>query len=193
VFVTNTAIVDAVIDAAPKTILDVGCGEGWLVRELGKVGINALGVDIVPDFITYAKQQGGGRFHVVSFEELSPDVLKERFDAVVCNFSLLGDESVCHVFRQASSILTPNGSMIVQTLHPITECGEGRYEDGWQEGSWSGFNDSFSDPPPWFFRTRESWEALFTKNGFTLSRILEPLHPKTGMPASIIFIGVSLN
>ena len=39
--VTNKAIIDAVLAQAPKTVLDVGCGEGWLIRELKKAGIKS--------------------------------------------------------------------------------------------------------------------------------------------------------
>ena len=69
--VTNKAIVDAVIERAPKTVLDVGCGEGWLVRELGKVGIDALGIDVIPELIEFAQTKGGGRFKLLSYEDLS--------------------------------------------------------------------------------------------------------------------------
>ena len=43
--VTNKAIIDAVISYSPSTILDIGCGEGWLTRELTIKGIEAWGVD----------------------------------------------------------------------------------------------------------------------------------------------------
>ncbi len=190
VLVTNTAIIDAVLKRQPKTVLDAGCGEGWLVRELGKAGINALGVDVVPELIEYAQKAGGGRFKSIAFEDLSNEVLKERFDVVVCNYSLLGYESVNNLFRQAPFLLNEGSSFIVQTIHPIAGCGEGKYEDGWREGSWAGFSDKFSDPAPWYFRTLETWKTLFLENGFKLSEILEPLNPKTKMPASVIFIGI---
>ncbi|MCK4704489.1 MAG: class I SAM-dependent methyltransferase, partial [Gammaproteobacteria bacterium] len=85
--VTNQAIIDAVLERKPATVLDVGCGEGWLVRELSKAGINALGVDVVPELIEVAEKEDGGRFRVLSFEALSVDNLKEKFDVIVCNFS----------------------------------------------------------------------------------------------------------
>jgi len=41
--VTNQAIIDAVISRAPRTALDIGCGEGWLVRALAERGIQTTG------------------------------------------------------------------------------------------------------------------------------------------------------
>ncbi|GJL56980.1 MAG: hypothetical protein NPIRA02_41120 [Nitrospirales bacterium] len=187
--VTNTAIVEAVIAQSPRTVLDVGCGEGWLVRALGQCGIDALGIDGVPQLIEHAMQEGGGRFRTLPYEVLSSDVLQEQFDAMVCNFSLLGHESVDHIFQQARFLLHKNGSLVIQTLHPVDSCGGGQYEDGWREGAWAGFSDTFRDPAPWYFRTLETWKALFAENHLVLSDPLEPLDPTTQLPASIIFIG----
>ncbi|MEW6490943.1 MAG: hypothetical protein AB1589_00095 [Cyanobacteriota bacterium] len=39
VLVTNSAILETVIELNPKTFLDVGCGEGWLCREFFSKGI----------------------------------------------------------------------------------------------------------------------------------------------------------
>lgn len=190
VLVTNNAILDAILQTAPKTVLDVGCGEGWLVRELGKAGINALGIDVVPELIDAATQAGGGRFKRLAFEELSADVMHEKFDVMVANFSLLGHESVEHVFQQAPLLLNTGGAFIVQTLHPVAGGGEGPYADGWRESSWTGFSDQFSDPAPWYFRTLETWASLFQASGLQLNELVEPLNPKTKNPASVIFTGV---
>ena len=53
--VTNQAIVDAVRRRAPRTVLDIGCGEGWLVRALAERGMRATGVDVVPALIEQAR------------------------------------------------------------------------------------------------------------------------------------------
>lgn len=188
--VTNKAIVDAVIGTEAKSCLDAGCGEGWLVRELGRVGIDSLGVDVVPDFIASAQIEGGGRFKVVPYENLYHDVIKEKFDAVVCNFSLLGNEAVVNLFEKVPFLLNPTGYFIVQTIHPVFACGDSDYIDGWREGTWSGFSNEFSNPAPWYFRTIETWKKLFLTNGFSIGNILEPMNKKTESPASIIFVGV---
>ena len=187
--VTNKAIVDAILSRAPKSLLDVGCGEGWLVRALANRGIDALGIDVVPAFIEFAQKAGAGRFRTLAYEDMSPATLNAQFDVVVCNFSLLGHASVHHLFQQVPPLLHAGGALIVQTLHPVIACGDEPYADGWRQGSWKGFSDSFTDPAPWYFRTVESWQALFVQNGLTLIKVLEPVNPKTNAPASIIYIG----
>ena len=164
--VTNRAIVDAVRSLSPATGLDIGCGEGWLVRALD-------GVD----------------FRVMSYEDIAGGQLDLQVDVAVCNFSLLGDDSVAGLFRAAPTYLKPGGTLVVQTMHPVVACGDAPYIDGWREGSWDGFNEGFTDPPPWYFRTLASWVRLFSDHGLQLRELREPLHPNTGKPASLILMG----
>lgn len=58
-----------------------------------------------------------------------------------------------------------------------------------EKGSWVGFNNSFTNPAPWYFRTLETWKNLFLKNGFALNKIIEPLNAATNKAASVIFVG----
>lgn len=187
--VTNQAIVDAVLEQHPKTVLDLGCGEGWLTRALAARKIEVFGVDVVPELIEQAEAAGGGRFEVLSYEAIASGKLNQTFDTVVSNFALLGQESVLGLFQTMPSLLNPKGCFIVQTIHPVVGCGDYRYEDGWRPGSWVGFSSDFSDPAPWYFRTLESWVELYSEAGFSLQEIREPLHPQTGEPESVILIG----
>jgi 2-polyprenyl-3-methyl-5-hydroxy-6-metoxy-1,4-benzoquinol methylase len=186
---TNRAIIDAVLSRSPRTVLDIGCGEGWLVRALVEHGISAIGVDAVPSLVDQAAHAGGGEFHVASYEEIAEGGLDVKVDVVVANFSLIGKESVEGVLRRAPALLERDGSLIIQTLHPLVATGELPYEDGWRHGSWAGFGSDFSDPAPWYFRTLESWKSLITQSGFGSIEVRAPLLPTTGKPASIIFIG----
>ncbi|MFV1980008.1 MAG: class I SAM-dependent methyltransferase [Rhodothermia bacterium] len=187
---TDQAIVDAVLRCAPQSVIDLGCGEGWLTRKLVDCGLQVIGLDVVPEMIEEARRAGKGDFRVLSYEEIEAGKLDLTVDVVVCNFSLLGKESVERVVRAASRLLNPQGALIVQTLHPLAECGEDAYQDGWREGTWAGISSDFADAAPWYFRTLESWVNLFVRSGFQLRELQEPLHPGTGKPASVIFIAL---
>ena len=186
--VTNRAILDAILGRSPNVVLDIGCGEGWLVRELAAHGVRAIGVDVVPELIQQATRAGGGEFHVASYEAIAQGQLRISVDVAVANFALLGKESVNDLIRYAPALLTPGGAMVVQTLHPVVATGDLPYQDGWRSGSWAGFSAEFTDPAPWYFRTTESWVKLLAENGFRVVELREPLHPATGKPASVIFI-----
>jgi 2-polyprenyl-3-methyl-5-hydroxy-6-metoxy-1,4-benzoquinol methylase len=186
--VTNDAIVRAVLDRDPQTVLDIGCGEGWLTRALVERGVHATGVDAVPALIEEAQRQGIGDFRVASYEDIAAGKLQMRVDVAVANFALLGKESVERLLASMPGLLTPGGAVIIQTLHPAVATGDGPYQDGWRAGSWAGFSESFSDPAPWYFRTLESWRSLLAHSGFRLVETREPVHPRTGKPASVIFI-----
>jgi len=189
--VTNRAIVDAVLSRSPRTVLDIGCGEGWLARALAEHGVSAVGVDVVPALIEQARKAGGGEFRISSYEDIAAGRLDVSVDLVVANFSLIGKESVEGVVRRAPSLLNSGGSLVIQTLHPVASCGDESYADGWRTGSWAGFSEEFSDPAPWYFRTMESWETLLADSGFRILETREPAHPETGKPASVIFIAES--
>ncbi|WP_333876797.1 class I SAM-dependent methyltransferase [Methylobacter sp.] len=186
--ITDQAILDAVLSRSPRSVLDIGCGEGWLARELAVANIHVIGIDVVPGLVEVALHAGDGDFRVISYEELAAGKLSVSVDVIVCNFALLGKESVEGVFSAARMLLNQPGLFIIQTLHPVMVCGDLPYRDGWREGSWAGLNPDFTDPAPWYFRTFESWTKLFVDSEFRLLEIREPIHPKTGKPASVIFV-----
>ncbi len=186
--VTDQAIIDAVLARRPRSVLDLGCGEGWLARALNEHGIAVTGTDAVLALVEQAREAGGGDFHALSYEDIAAGALALRVDAAVCNFSLIGGATVERLLREVPRLLLPGGALLVQTLHPRVACGDAPYVDGWREGSWAGFGDAFSDPAPWYFRTLESWAHLLADSGLRLAEQLEPVHPATSKPASVIFV-----
>ncbi len=185
--VTDRAIIEAVLDGHPGSVMDLGCGEGWLVRALADHGIKALGVDAIPELIARASE-AGGEFHVTSYDDIITGRWQRRVDTVVCNFALLGKDSVDKLVAALPSLLARGGRLIVQTVHPLVASREQVYEDGWRQESWSGFGRAFPAPAPWYFRTLASWIALFANSGWHVREMREPLHPATGQPASVIFV-----
>jgi len=208
--VTNQAIIDAVASVAPSRVLDIGCGEGWLARALSAFGMSVTGVDVVPELIAQAMAvsdlpaasatsagttpggttPGGTTFLVQDYASIADRQWRGGpFDAAVCNFSLLGLESVDSLIAAVPHYLERSGYLIIQTLHPVAACGAQPYQDGWREGSWQGFSGKFRDPGPWYFRTLESWRALLGRCGFDIVECREPRAAGTVTPASVIWMG----
>jgi SAM-dependent methyltransferase len=166
--ITDRAVIEAVLDTEPRTVLDLGCGEGWLARALVSHGIEVTGVDASPPLIEAARALGGATFLVAGYDELS---LETAFDTIVANFSLLDDRL---------PTLPPHRHLVVQTLHPAFAGGP--YEDGWRSETL----DGWQEPMPWYFRTIESW--MRTLAAYARVDIREPMHPERGVPASMLFI-----
>ncbi|MEH2105501.1 class I SAM-dependent methyltransferase [Nostoc sp.] len=190
VLVTDRAIIEAVVELEPRTFLDIGCGEGWLCRELWDRGFNGWGVDAITNLIESARCMGDVRFVVSSYS----DLLSQRFGSInqfscfICNFSILGEHALDDIAQAGQSLLESKGKIIIQTLHPHLVCGDSPYESGWRETSWTGIADESFHPAPWYFRTVESWIAEFHLRNYQLLKLLEPCHPISKKPASIIFI-----
>lgn len=188
---TDAAILEAITARSPRSVLDVGCGEGWLARELDARGIEVTGIDVVPHLVDEAWRAGGGEFHVMSYEALAAREREFDVDVMACNFSLLGKESTEAVFAAAARMLGASGSFVVQTLHPVGASGEGPYRDGWRDGSWDGIGSGFSEAAPWYFRTFGGWTRLFAAFGFRLLDIVEPTGSASSKPLSAIFVARS--
>ena len=185
--VTNRAILDTVKSLDVQSVLDIGCGEGWLVRQLSATGLRVSGLDVVPDLLAQARQLGPEPYYLMAYEALSDRNPVECFDLALCNFSLLGKESVEHLFSVLPGLLNAGGYFVVQTLHPAAD--EGESVDGWRAGSWAGIDGDFAEPAPWYFRTMASWFQLFEQAGLELVECRELVNPITDKVASLILVG----
>lgn len=191
--VTNDAIVKAILSCNPSSMLDLGCGEGWLLQAVAaaKPTTRFFGLDAI-DALTRqaATNNPGASVATASYQDIIngyPLPLAGGFDLIVFNFSLFGNELVESLLTHLHTWLARGGNIIIQTLHPFNTANDHPYTSQWLPGSWKGFSENFRQPAPWYFRTLENWLATFGKTGYTLSNLREPLHPVTGRPASILF------
>lgn len=185
---TNNAIVNAVLSYPSSTILDIGCGEGWLTRTLRKNGKQSYGVDVVPGLIENAIAKDGEYYEVHSYTELGEGVklMLPSFDVAVINFALIDKEDTEALIKSLYRYLTKDGMVFIQTLHPAAVTDE--YVSGWKEGSWNGMKRDFTKPYQWYFRTLGDWLKLFKEAGLYVIEIKEPVHPETKRPLSVIFV-----
>lgn len=188
---TDAAIVEAVLEGHAKRVIDVGCGEGWLARELAHRGCGVVGIDASETLIASARALGGARFEAMSYADLPAraDALGAPFDVAVCNFSLL-DEDLAPVLAGVRRVLAAQGRLVVQTVHPWIACGDAPYVDGWRVETFAGFGAGFVEPMPWYFRTLASWIERIAEAGFGVGRIGEPTDA-SGRPLSLVIVATS--
>jgi 2-polyprenyl-3-methyl-5-hydroxy-6-metoxy-1,4-benzoquinol methylase len=172
---TDKAILDAILQRTPKRLLDVGCGEGWLVRRIaGAAGCEAVGIDASRRLIRAAQAVDlTNRYEVLSYDDLlaGQDDLGDGFDVIAFNYALF-DEAAAALLGALKHRLSPGGAMIIQTLNP--RAMEAAENDAWRIEDFSDFEGRDWAPMPWFFRTVESWHQVIEDAGLTLRELSEP-------------------
>ncbi|QXI41552.1 class I SAM-dependent methyltransferase [Pseudomonas wayambapalatensis] len=185
--VTDQAILLAILGCQPERVLDLGCGEGWLLRALEGRGIEAVGVDGDRTLVESARAAGPTQVHLASYTQLiSAEVeIGRDYSAICANFALL-HQDIIPLLAALAPLLAPDGALVIQTLHPWSAAA-GNYQDGWRVESFSGFEGNW-EPMPWYFRTLSSWLTALDMAGFNLCTLQEPQHPQSPVPQSLLLI-----
>ncbi|QCI12165.1 class I SAM-dependent methyltransferase [Pseudomonas putida] len=185
--VTDQAILLAILGRQPERVLDLGCGEGWLLRALADRGIDATGVDGDAALVAAAQAAGSPRVHQASYAQLANDGVDvgSGYDLICANFALL-HQDIIPLLAAMKALLAPGGALLIQTLHPWSVA-NGDYQDGWREESFAGFSGDWQ-PMPWYFRTLASWLNALDMAGFGLLSLQEPQHPQSAVPQSLLMV-----
>lgn len=185
--VTDQAILLAVLSRQPGLVLDLGCGEGWLLRALTERDITAVGVDGDATLVEAARAAGSLQVHVASYDELVEQTVDigSDYDLICANFALL-HQDIIPLLATLNGLLAPGGALVIQTLHPWVAAA-GDYQDGWREETFAGFKGQWQ-PMPWYLRTLSSWINALDMAGFQLAGLQEPQHPQSPVPQSLLLV-----
>ncbi|WP_409262485.1 class I SAM-dependent methyltransferase [Pseudomonas putida] len=185
--VTDQAILLAILGRQPERVLDLGCGEGWLLRALADRGIEVVGVDGDRTLVDAARAAGAGEVHLASYAQLAEAKVHvgKDYDLICANFALL-HQDIIELLSAMRTLLVPGGALVIQTLHPWSVAG-GDYQDGWREESFAGFAGDWQ-PMPWYFRTLASWLNALDMAGLRLVSLQEPQHPQSAVPQSLLMV-----
>ncbi|MEN4827882.1 class I SAM-dependent methyltransferase [Pseudomonas sp. P39-UII1] len=185
--VTDQAILLAILGRQPERVLDLGCGEGWLLRALADRGIDAVGVDGDAVLVEAARAAGSSAVHKASYEQLAAEEVDigGDYDLICANFALL-HQDIIPLLAAMKALLAPSGTMVIQTLHPWSMA-NGDYQDGWREESFAGLAGQWQ-PMPWYFRTLASWLNALDMAGLRLVNLQEPQHPQSAVPQSLLLV-----
>jgi SAM-dependent methyltransferase len=186
--ITDHAIFSLVRQVPTGPVLDAGCGEGWLARELAQRGHEVVALDGSARMIELAEAAGGD----IEYGELpfavaaeAPRKLMGAFGTIIFNFSLL-DQRISPILMAAGAVLFPYGRVLIQAAHPASQIAPGaEYRDGWRTIDEIG-GVRLRRPIPWYFRTFTTWVLELRRAGLLLVETYEPLDPATGRPASLL-------
>lgn len=118
---TDAAVLDAIGPVEGQRILDAGCGEGYLSRELASRGASVLGVDSSVNLIEAAAALAGANTPSLAFsvnDVADLEVDSGIFDLVVCNHLLNDLPDPTDAIHEFARVLKPGGRLVILMLHP---------------------------------------------------------------------------
>jgi len=110
---TQEIAFDAVREAAPKRVLEVGCGWGeFAARMQDELGATVVAIDLSPRMAELARQRGvdarEGDVQAIPFED-------ESFDCAVANCMLYHAPDIDRALAELRRVLRPRGRLVATT------------------------------------------------------------------------------
>jgi SAM-dependent methyltransferase len=106
----------------PRRVIDIGCGEGRLARDLTAAGYDVVGVDGSPSLIAAAREADpAGTYLLADAADLPlPDA---TFDLAIAFMSAQDIDDLDGAMREAARVLLPGGHLRMAIVHPLNSAG----------------------------------------------------------------------
>lgn len=119
----ETAFYLELAEPAPKTVLDMGCGTGWLACELTERGHRVTGADPASGMLAVARRRSGTD-RVIWVQSTAQDLsLGERFDLIIMTGhafqALLDDAQIAKALGNLKAHLAPSGVLAFEIRNPM--------------------------------------------------------------------------
>lgn len=185
----NPTLLTLLGDVSGKTLLDAGCGEGYLSRMLAKAGAVVTAVDYAPRMLQIAEQRTPRELAITYLHGNCEDLhmLEDgSFELIVSNMVIQDLAHYERAFQEMYRLLTAGGSYIFSITHPcfITpKSGWERSETGaklhWKVDEYfaeGAYEQRFGSEERMllFHRTLSSYVNTLIATGFMLEKIVEP-------------------
>src|SRR5699024_6354350 len=189
-FIEQPAIKSLIPCLKGKSVLDLGCGDGYFSKDCIENGAkNVIGVDISNNMIERAKklnQDDNVEFMCLPMEDL--ELTNQKFDLIVSSLAMHYIEDYPAMIQKINGLLKNSGEFIFSTEHPITTARKGgdhwiKTEDG-NKSHWAldNYQEEGIREQVWFFdysviiyhRTISTLVNTLIEHGFSLDKIIEP-------------------
>ena len=112
----------ATLPPPPARVVDVGCGEGRLPRDLKRIGYEVIGIDGSSTLVEAAREADPeGDYRVADAASLPlPDA---SADLVTAFMSLQDVDDLDAALHEAARVLVPGGRLRTAVVHPINSAG----------------------------------------------------------------------
>lgn len=174
-------------DVSDATILDAGCGTGYLSRKLHECGARVIGIDFSEEMIRIARSKAPHiDFRIDSCSTLRT-VADRSIDIVISNYVLMDTPDLTKTVKAFSRVLKPGGHGVLVFSHPCfpQEPTTATESDGdviyrWHfpyfqqqkciDPPWGHFTSEFI----WFHRPLSDYWKAFLEAGFEVVDFEEP-------------------
>ena len=138
----------------PFSFLDVGCGNGWVVRKISQIQNckKAVGIDKSQNMITKAKSKKKSSKENYLRTDILSWKFKGKFDYIFSMESLYYSTPMESALKKIYRLLKPGGEFF---------CGTDFYSDNKATTQWSKMLDISLD-----LRSKNQWKKLFEEIGF---------------------------
>jgi SAM-dependent methyltransferase len=126
IFIYTPALFGLLKNIKGKTILDLGCGSGYIAKELGRKGAKVFAIDNSKEWIKLCEEENKNSKNVkcllVDATNLSV-FKKKKFDIIIANMVFLNISSknlLEKIFKEISMVLKKNGIFIFSDWHPVS-------------------------------------------------------------------------
>ncbi len=116
---------DAFLAGLPKPplrVVDIGCGEGRLPRDLKAMGYEVVGIDGSATLVAAAREADPAGTYLLADAAAIP-LPDESADLAVAFMSLQDVDDLDAALREAARILVPGGRLRLATVHPLNSAG----------------------------------------------------------------------
>ena len=173
------------------SILDAGCGTGYLSRKLAVKGAKVTGIDLSEKMIAIAKEKSATENYKIDFyvDDCSKlDKLCDRcFDVVIANYVLMDVPDLAGAIAAFNRVLKLGGYAVLIFSHPCFPQGKARVTQNGKEVNYSWSFPYFErqkciEPPwkhftsefIWFHRPLSDYWKTFKSFGFEIIDFDEP-------------------
>ena len=105
-------------DIDGKSVLDLGCGQGWLSGELSSRGASVVGIDGSEKLLRFARTNHPDYSFLASDLQDGLPPLEGHFDAVVSNMVVMDIPEIGKLFRSVGEVLRHDGTFVFTLPHP---------------------------------------------------------------------------
>lgn len=147
-------LLDSVSFEKPFSFLDVGCGNGWVVRKIAKLDSckKAVGIDKSKNMIKLAKSKKKSKKELYVVSDIISWKYTGRFDYIFSMESLYYSEPMESALKKIFRLLKPGGKFF---------CGTDYYSDNKATSQWSKMLKL-----PLDLRSKREWKKMFDDVGF---------------------------